>query len=182
MLLLRTRPRLLSKLKFKPKPSFLPHQRHASGPAGPVMDAIRNTIAENFGGIAQQAARAEFQFSVDEVPAQDGKVAVITGGISFFCVHCLPTNNTRLFTDIWRQAPKESATGARTRSSSTTFPRSLSFPSPKKSWTAPMKQSKRIWARPPQPRHAGYNVIFPTGPKSSKWPSRSSKTPIVWIY
>lgn len=44
------------------------------------MEAIKNTLAENFGGIAQNAAAPENQFSLDECPSLQGKVAVITGG------------------------------------------------------------------------------------------------------
>lgn len=53
-----------------------------------AMDTIRNTIGENFGGIAQKLSTS--QFSLEEVPAQDGKVVVITGGtegIGYGCTH-----------------------------------------------------------------------------------------------
>jgi NAD(P)-dependent dehydrogenase (short-subunit alcohol dehydrogenase family) len=44
------------------------------------MDTVRNTIAENFGGPAQLAAKPEHRFSLEETPDQSGKVAVVTGG------------------------------------------------------------------------------------------------------
>ncbi|KAL8243557.1 hypothetical protein R6Q59_009815 [Mikania micrantha] len=45
------------------------------------MDTIRNTIAENFGGIAHGVAKPEHQFDIDEdVPDLSGKVAALTGG------------------------------------------------------------------------------------------------------
>ncbi|KAI0478616.1 hypothetical protein GGR56DRAFT_689536 [Xylariaceae sp. FL0804] len=42
------------------------------------MDAIKNTIGENFGGKAEKLAT--HQFSLDDVPDLSGKVAVVTGG------------------------------------------------------------------------------------------------------
>ena len=44
------------------------------------MDAIKSTIAENFGGPAHKAAAGEHQFDLERVPNLEGKVAVITGG------------------------------------------------------------------------------------------------------
>jgi NAD(P)-dependent dehydrogenase (short-subunit alcohol dehydrogenase family) len=44
------------------------------------MDAVRNTIAENFGGKAHAVAKPEHQFSLEDTPDQSGKVAVVTGG------------------------------------------------------------------------------------------------------
>ena len=46
----------------------------------PIMDAIKSTIAENFGGSAHKAAADKQQFDLEQVPNLDGKVAVITGG------------------------------------------------------------------------------------------------------
>ncbi|UQC75021.1 retinol dehydrogenase 12 [Colletotrichum lupini] len=43
-----------------------------------IMDTIKNTIAENFGGAASKLGT--HQFSLDECPDQSGKVAVVTGG------------------------------------------------------------------------------------------------------
>jgi NAD(P)-dependent dehydrogenase (short-subunit alcohol dehydrogenase family) len=45
-----------------------------------AMEAIKSTIAENFGGVAHSVAKPEHQFSLEETPDQSGKVAVITGG------------------------------------------------------------------------------------------------------
>ena len=45
------------------------------------MQAVKNTIAENMGGIAHSLAPAEHQFDIEkDIPSQEGKVAVITGG------------------------------------------------------------------------------------------------------
>ncbi|KAM0354855.1 hypothetical protein ACHAPU_000684 [Fusarium lateritium] len=43
-----------------------------------IVDTVKNTIAENFGGPAEQLAT--HQFSLSEVPDLSGKVAVVTGG------------------------------------------------------------------------------------------------------
>lgn len=43
-----------------------------------VVETIRNTIGENLGGPAQ--ALSTHQFTLDEVPDLEGKVAVVTGG------------------------------------------------------------------------------------------------------
>ncbi|KAG5661858.1 hypothetical protein KAF25_004097 [Fusarium avenaceum] len=43
-----------------------------------IIDSVKNTIAENFGGPASQLAT--HQFSLSEVPDLSGKVAVVTGG------------------------------------------------------------------------------------------------------
>ncbi|KAF5667079.1 putative alcohol dehydrogenase Bli-4 [Fusarium heterosporum] len=43
-----------------------------------IIDSVKNTIAENFGGPAEQLAT--HQFSLSEVPDLSGKVAVVTGG------------------------------------------------------------------------------------------------------
>ena len=44
------------------------------------MNAIKSTLAENFGGAGQAAADSKDQFSLEECPDLTGKVAVITGG------------------------------------------------------------------------------------------------------
>ena len=45
------------------------------------MDAVKSTIAENFGGSAHKLAADEHQFDIDkDVPDQSGKVALVTGG------------------------------------------------------------------------------------------------------
>ena len=48
--------------------------------AATTMNAIKSTIAENFGGVAHKVADAKHQFSLEETPDQSGKVAVVTGG------------------------------------------------------------------------------------------------------
>lgn len=45
------------------------------------MEAVKNTIAENMGGIAHSLAKDEHKFDIEnDIPSQEGKVAVITGG------------------------------------------------------------------------------------------------------
>jgi NAD(P)-dependent dehydrogenase (short-subunit alcohol dehydrogenase family) len=59
-----------------------------------AMDTIRNTIAENFGGIASKIGTS--QFSLEECPDLSRKVAVITGGsqgIGFGVAYTLLKNN-----------------------------------------------------------------------------------------
>lgn len=54
----------------------------------------QNTIGENFGGVANQAST--HQFSLEQVPDQTGRVAVITGGsegIGYACTHTLLNRN-----------------------------------------------------------------------------------------
>ncbi|MCJ1357931.1 MAG: hypothetical protein MMC33_007927 [Icmadophila ericetorum] len=56
------------------------------------MNAIKSTIAENFGGDSHKAAAPEHQFALEQVPSLEGKVAVITGGsegIGYGCTHTL---------------------------------------------------------------------------------------------
>ncbi|OTB00408.1 hypothetical protein M426DRAFT_15546 [Hypoxylon sp. CI-4A] len=58
------------------------------------MDAIKNTIGENFGGKAHDIAT--HQFSLDQVPDLAGKVAVVTGGsegIGYGCTYTLLAHN-----------------------------------------------------------------------------------------
>lgn len=46
-----------------------------------IVDAARTTISQNLGGaLGKAAAPAGTEFSLDDVPDQTGKVAVITGG------------------------------------------------------------------------------------------------------
>jgi NAD(P)-dependent dehydrogenase (short-subunit alcohol dehydrogenase family) len=56
------------------------------------METIKTTIAENFGGSSHQLAPENHQFSLEEVPPLNGKVAVVTGGsegVGFGCTHTL---------------------------------------------------------------------------------------------
>ncbi|TVY21201.1 putative mitochondrial oxidoreductase [Lachnellula arida] len=66
-----------------------------------VVDTVKNTIAENFGGAAHNLASKDQQFSLSEVPDLSGKVAVVTGGtagIGYACVHTMLSNNiSKLF-------------------------------------------------------------------------------------
>lgn len=67
------------------------------------MEAVKNTIAENFGKIipGNEMASKEGQFSLDQVPDLSGKVAVVTGGsegIGYGCTHTLLKHNiSKLF-------------------------------------------------------------------------------------
>jgi len=57
------------------------------------MDAIKNTLAENFGGLGGLGTH---QFSLDDVPDLSGKVAVVTGGsegIGYGCTYTLLKHN-----------------------------------------------------------------------------------------
>lgn len=44
------------------------------------METVRNTIAENIGGLGHKLASEENTFTLEEVPDLSGKVAVVTGG------------------------------------------------------------------------------------------------------
>lgn len=51
------------------------------------MQAVKNTIAENFGGPSHKLA--EEKFDLNDVPDLSGKVAVVTGGTEGNLLHCL---------------------------------------------------------------------------------------------
>ncbi|KAI1081664.1 retinol dehydrogenase 12 [Whalleya microplaca] len=58
------------------------------------METIKNTIGENFGGMANNLST--HQFSLDDVPDLTGKVAVVTGGsegIGYGCTYTLLKHN-----------------------------------------------------------------------------------------
>ena len=57
-----------------------------------IMDSIKQTVAQNFGGPAHKAVSESQQFALEEVPSLSGKVAVVTGGsegIGYGCTHTL---------------------------------------------------------------------------------------------
>jgi NAD(P)-dependent dehydrogenase (short-subunit alcohol dehydrogenase family) len=61
-----------------------------------LVETVKNTIAENFGGPSHSLAKPEHQFSLEDVPDQTDKVAVITGGsegIGYGCSHTLLSRN-----------------------------------------------------------------------------------------
>lgn len=64
------------------------------------MQAVKNTIAENFGGAHSLAAK-EHQFTLEETPSLKDKVAIVTGGsegIGYGCTHTLLSHNiSKLF-------------------------------------------------------------------------------------
>lgn len=57
------------------------------------MEAVKQTIAQNFGGDASHKLVSEDQqFALDQTPNLDGKVAIVTGGsqgIGYGCTHTL---------------------------------------------------------------------------------------------
>ncbi|CAL3972856.1 hypothetical protein PZA11_004140 [Diplocarpon coronariae] len=85
-----------------------------------VVQTVKNTIAENFGGASHALATEDTQFSLAEVPDQSNKVAVITGGsrgIGYACAHTLLDRNiSKLFIIA---STKESLDGASSHISST---------------------------------------------------------------
>lgn len=63
-----------------------------------IMETIKQTVAQNFGGAAHQAVSESQQFALEQVPSLTGKVAVITGGsegIGYGCSHTLLTNDIK---------------------------------------------------------------------------------------
>lgn len=57
-----------------------------------VIDAVKTTISENLGGPAHKVVSEDQQFSLEQVPDLEGKVAVVTGGsegIGYGCTHTL---------------------------------------------------------------------------------------------
>merc|ERR1712093_758602 len=77
-----------------------------------IVNTVKNTIAENFGGTHSLASKAN-QFSLAAVPDQSHKVAVITGGsrgIGYACAHTLLEKNIEKLFIIG--STKESLDGA----------------------------------------------------------------------
>jgi len=63
-----------------------------------AVNAVKSTIAENFGGPSHGLVPEHQQFSLEEVPDQTGKVAVVTGGsegIGYGCVYTLLKKNIK---------------------------------------------------------------------------------------
>ena len=63
-----------------------------------IIQSAKNTVAENLGGVAHSLAKPEHQFSLDDVPDQSSKVAVITGGsegVGYGCSHTLLSRNIK---------------------------------------------------------------------------------------
>ena len=63
-----------------------------------LIDGVKSTIAENFGGKAHSVASEEHQFALEEVPDLSGKVAVVTGGsqgIGYGCTHTMLSKNIK---------------------------------------------------------------------------------------
>ncbi|KAL2071480.1 hypothetical protein VTL71DRAFT_12715 [Oculimacula yallundae] len=84
-----------------------------------IVNTVKNTIAENFGGTHGIVDKA-YQFSLAAVPDQSKKVAVITGGsrgIGYACAHTLLERNIEKLFIIG--STKESLDGASSDISST---------------------------------------------------------------
>ncbi|KAH7350996.1 hypothetical protein BKA65DRAFT_396477 [Rhexocercosporidium sp. MPI-PUGE-AT-0058] len=84
-----------------------------------IVNTVKNTITENFGGTHSLASKAN-QFSLAAVPDQSYKVAVITGGsrgIGYACAHTLLEKNIEKLFIIG--STKESLDGASSDISST---------------------------------------------------------------
>ena len=67
-----------------------------SNKAAEAAHAVQTTFSQNLGGVAHNAAPGSAKFSLDDVPDQTGKVALITGGsdgIGYGCVHTLLRKN-----------------------------------------------------------------------------------------
>ncbi|KAL8744079.1 MAG: hypothetical protein Q9190_003640 [Brigantiaea leucoxantha] len=62
------------------------------------MEAVKQTIAQNFGGPAHKAAPESQQFALEQVPSLTGKVAVVTGGsegIGYGCTHTMLSHDIK---------------------------------------------------------------------------------------
>lgn len=81
-----------------------------------IMNTIKSTIAENFGGDSHKAAAPEHQFSLDQTPSLEGKVAVITGGsegVGYGCTHTFLSHGIKkIFILSVSKDVVEGATGA----------------------------------------------------------------------
>ena len=94
-LTITTRP-LLHSIRFARRP--IPGHHLVYQKREIIMDAIKSTIAENFGGKAHEAASKDHQFSLEQVPDLSGKVAVVTGGsegVGYGCTHTLLSHNIK---------------------------------------------------------------------------------------
>ncbi|KAK3637080.1 hypothetical protein LTR56_013811 [Elasticomyces elasticus] len=63
-----------------------------------MISTVQTTLSQNLGGAAHGLAPADQQFSLDQVPDQSGKVAVVTGGsegIGYGCTHTLLNKNIK---------------------------------------------------------------------------------------
>ena len=63
-----------------------------------LIDTVKSTVAENLGGNSHSLVPEHQQFSLEEVPDQSGKVAIVTGGsegIGYGCTHTLLKKNIR---------------------------------------------------------------------------------------
>lgn len=73
-------------------PTFISHNKVQTATMSSVIDAVKTTISENLGGFAHKVVPEDQQFSLEQVPNLEGKVAVVTGGsegIGYGCTHTL---------------------------------------------------------------------------------------------
>lgn len=71
------------------------HVKHAANISS-IVKGIQTTLSENLGGSAQAATPTDTKFSVEDVPDQSGRVAVVTGGsegIGYGAAHTLLSKN-----------------------------------------------------------------------------------------
>lgn len=61
-------------------PLLATYSRQYSSEMSSAVKAAQTTLAENLGGVTNAVAPSNNQFSLDDVPDQTGKVAVVTGG------------------------------------------------------------------------------------------------------
>ncbi|KAL8710837.1 MAG: hypothetical protein Q9220_004640 [cf. Caloplaca sp. 1 TL-2023] len=87
----RVAPIQISRLSIRPVRKFSllsPSYQKSDG----IMETIKQTVAQNFGGPAHQVVSESQQFALEQVPSLSGKVAVITGGsegIGYGCSHTM---------------------------------------------------------------------------------------------
>ena len=78
--------------------TFYSHNNIQTATMSSVIDAVKTTISENLGGSAHKVVSEDQQFSLEQVPNLEGKVAVVTGGsegIGFGCTHTLLTHGIK---------------------------------------------------------------------------------------
>ena len=74
------------------KSTLYSHHNVQTATMSSVINAVKTTIAENLGGSAHKVVSEDQQFSLEQVPNLEGKVAVVTGGsegIGYGCTHTL---------------------------------------------------------------------------------------------
>lgn len=80
--------------------TFYSHKNIQTATMSSVIDAVKTTISENLGGSAHKVVSEDQQFSLEQVPNLEGKVAVVTGGsegIGFGCTYTLLSHGIKVF-------------------------------------------------------------------------------------